>query len=86
MALMNASAQAQQLRLDLQKDMTAVNEWRSQFGADVGVVAEQVRRRDATLDSEVEARRARAHALMNDLRRQQGLPTDDEEGGDGSNP
>jgi len=43
MALMNATAQAQQLRTDLMKDMGAISEWRQKYNEDLTVVAQEVR-------------------------------------------
>ena len=73
MALMSATAQAQQLRTDLQKDMGAIAEWRQKYNEDVSVVADEVRRKNATLDSEKQERLERNRRLFDELRMQQGL-------------
>ena len=73
MALMSATAQAQQLRTDLQKDMGAIAEWRQKYNEDVSVVADEVRRKNATIDAEKEERIRASHRTMDQLRIQQGL-------------
>ena len=73
MALMSATAQAQQLRTDLQKDMGAIAEWRQKYNEDVSAVADEVRRKNATLDSEKQERLERNRRLFDELRMQQGL-------------
>ena len=73
MALMSATAQAQQLRTDLQKDMGAIAEWRQKYNEDVTAVADEVRRRNHTLDAEAEERRERNRQMFAELRAQQGL-------------
>ena len=74
MALMNASAQAQQLRMDLHKDLGAISEWRAQYNEDISDVAERLRRQDATADEERQQRLTESRRMFDQIRIQQGLP------------
>ena len=67
MALSNMNQQASQT-------LAALNRWDSRKGAEVSMVAEELARRNATLDEETAARRRSAGELMNALALQQGLP------------
>ena len=73
MGLLHAASKAQDLRMQLHQDMGTIAEWRSRFGEDISDVAAEVRRKNAKLDAEVEERRKKTRAFMNDLRQQQGL-------------
>ena len=74
MALMNASAQAQQLRMDLHKDLGAISEWRAQYNEDISDVAARLRRQDATADEERQQRLTESRRMLDQIRIQQGLP------------
>ena len=73
MALMNATAQAQQLRTDLMKDMGAISEWRQKYNEDLTVVAQEVRQKNQQLSDEAIKRRDDGRRAFDDIRVSQGL-------------
>ena len=73
MALMNATAQAHQLRSELMKDLGAASEWRQKFNDDIAEVATEVRRKNTVIDAEVADRKRRNKILFDDIRASQGL-------------
>ena len=75
MSLMNATAQAQQLRVDLQKDMGAIAEWRQKYNEDVSVVADEVRRKGSTLDTEKQNASSATAGCSTSCRQQTSIPS-----------
>ncbi len=66
LALQQASSQASQT-------LQALNRWDSRKGAEVSLVAEELQKRNATIDEETAARRRSASELMNAIAIQQGI-------------
>ena len=73
LALIHASQQAQTLRNELLKDMGAASEWRARFSEDISDVAQEIRRKNQTIDAEVADRKRRNKVLFDDIRVSQGL-------------
>ncbi len=66
LALSNANNQAMQT-------LQALNRWDSRKGAEVSLVAEELQKRNSTIDEETAARRRSAGELMNAIAIQQGI-------------
>ena len=73
MALMNATAQAQELRRALMSDMGAISEWRQKYNEDVAEVAGELRKRNRAINEQVEDRRRQNRIFFDQMRIQQGL-------------
>lgn len=74
MALMHATQQAQNLRLQLQQDTGEISKWWSKNLNAVDDTATELRRKNTVLDEETAARKRESKALMNAIATQQGLP------------
>ena len=81
LALSNANNQAMQT-------LQALNRWDDRKGAEVSLVAQEITKRNATIDDEMAARRLESHRFMNSVALAQGLPAPHPhllEGDDGEN-
>ena len=67
MALQNASSQAS-------RTLEALNRWDARKSGEISLVAEELQKRNAVIDSEVADRKKSSSELMNAIALQQGLP------------